>query len=300
MHPTSQNHAPKSRIGGYFFLVNSKHSQCPHISNGPLMCQSTVLKHVVSSVAEADYGALFVNAKTGTVTRETLKEMVHPQDATELRTDNNTDDGIANKTVLQKRSKAMDMRYYWIQDRIEQGQFNISWSPGDTNLGHYYTEHHSPSHHKRLRPFYLHSHAAPTVHHNTKHPVLRGCVNRCTTSQTDSVHVPSLGPYAGDRTYTTPPFSSTGKSYIGSTAILKSRIAATPRYSALRVNTMSDSQIQKTATSHCSAVRTHATPNGHTPTPHYDAGHTRTPLGSLMYRRLFPQSCISRYSNNTQ
>jgi hypothetical protein len=102
----------KSRIGGYFFLGNSKHSQCPSLSNGPLLCQSTVLKHVASSVAEAKYGALFVNAKTGTVARETLKEMGHPQDATELKTDNTTADGIANKTFLQKQSNAMDMRYY--------------------------------------------------------------------------------------------------------------------------------------------------------------------------------------------
>jgi hypothetical protein len=78
----------KSRIGSYFFLGNSKHSPGTSLSNGPLLCQSTVLKHVVSSVAKAEYGALFVNAKTGTVTRETLKEIGHPQYATELKTDN--------------------------------------------------------------------------------------------------------------------------------------------------------------------------------------------------------------------
>jgi hypothetical protein len=72
----------KSRIGGYFFLGNINHFQCMSLSDGPLLCQSTVLKRIVSSVAEAEYGALFVNAKTGTVTRETLREMGHPQDAT--------------------------------------------------------------------------------------------------------------------------------------------------------------------------------------------------------------------------
>jgi hypothetical protein len=220
--------------------------------------------------------------------------MGHPQDATELKTDNTTADRIANKTVLQKRSKAMDMRYYWIQDRIEQGKFDVSWAPGDTTLGDYFTKHHSPSHHKRLRPFYLHSQADPMVRHNTKHPVLRGCVNLCTTSQTDNAHVPSLGPHPCDYTGVPmqaivptlrAPFSSTGQSNTGSTAMLK----GTPRYSALRVSTMSDS----------SAVRTHATPDGHTPTPSYVAGHTPTPVGSLMYHRLFPQYCLSRYSNNT-
>jgi hypothetical protein len=167
----------KSRIGGYFFLSNNKHSQYTHLSNAPLLCQSTVLKHVVSSVAEAEYGAIYVNSKTGTVTRETLREIGHPQDAIELKTDNTTSDGIANKTVLQKSSKAIDMCYYWIQDRIEQGQFNVSWAPGDTHLGDYFTKHHSPAHHKRIRPFYIHIQAAQITCHNTKQPVLRGCVN---------------------------------------------------------------------------------------------------------------------------
>jgi hypothetical protein len=191
----------KSRIGGYFFLGNSKHSRCPSLSSGSLMFQYMVLKHIVSSISEAEYGALFVNAKTGTVTRETLKEMGHPQDATELKTDNTTADGIANKTVLQKRSKSMDMRNYWIQHHIEQRQFDVSWAPSeDTNLGDYFTKHHSPSHHKRLRPSYLHSQADPMVRHNTKHPVLRGCVNLCTNSQTENVPVPSLGPHPCDYT----------------------------------------------------------------------------------------------------
>jgi hypothetical protein len=65
------------------------------------------------------------NAKEGTVTRTTLTEMDHIQDATELKTDNTTVDGIINNTVQQKRSKAMDMRFYWVKDRVEQGQFNI-------------------------------------------------------------------------------------------------------------------------------------------------------------------------------
>jgi hypothetical protein len=64
---------------------------------------------VVSSVAEAEFGALFVNAKEGTVTRKTLYEMGHKQDAAELRTENTTADGIINNIVNIKRSKAMDI-----------------------------------------------------------------------------------------------------------------------------------------------------------------------------------------------
>jgi hypothetical protein len=142
----------KSRIGGYFYLGGKTDSRMKPLSKVPLLCQTTVLKYVVSSVAEAEFGALFVNAKEGTVTRTTLSEMGHNQDATDLTTDNTTADGIINSTVQQKLSKAMDMRFYWVKDRVEQKQFNVGWAPGNTHLGYYFTKHHSPAHHKCMRP----------------------------------------------------------------------------------------------------------------------------------------------------
>jgi hypothetical protein len=93
----------KSRIGGYFYLGGNTDSRIKPLSNGPLLCHTTVLKPVVSSVAEAEFGELFVNAKEGTVTRTTLSEMGHNQDATDLTTGNTTADGIINNTVQQKR-----------------------------------------------------------------------------------------------------------------------------------------------------------------------------------------------------
>jgi hypothetical protein len=63
----------KSQIRGYFYLGNKKNNPLPPLANGPLLCNSTDLKHVVSSVAEAEFGDVFSNAKTGTVTRTTLK-----------------------------------------------------------------------------------------------------------------------------------------------------------------------------------------------------------------------------------
>jgi hypothetical protein len=72
----------KSNIDGYFYLGNKTTPPKKTLSNGPLLCHTTVLKHVVSSVAEAEFGALFVNAKEGSVTRTTLTEMGHNQDTT--------------------------------------------------------------------------------------------------------------------------------------------------------------------------------------------------------------------------
>jgi hypothetical protein len=80
----------KSRIGCYLYLGNNTKSSNKPLSNVPLLCHTTVLKHVVSSVAEAEFGAVFVNTKEGTFTLTTISEMGHKQDATELKTDNTT------------------------------------------------------------------------------------------------------------------------------------------------------------------------------------------------------------------
>jgi hypothetical protein len=90
-------------------------------------------------VAEAKFGALFENAKEGTVTRTTpLAEMGHNQDATELKTDITTPHQMTLSITLQvqqKCSKAMDVKFYWVKDRVEQAdQFNVGWAPGDTNM----------------------------------------------------------------------------------------------------------------------------------------------------------------------
>ena len=129
-----------------------------------------VLKVVVSSAAEAEIGALFVNAKEAEPIRTALEELGYPQNATPIQTDNSTAYGIVNETIKQRRSRAIDMRFYWLQDRVKQGHFRVYWAPGDDNLADYFTKHHSPAHHERMRPKYIYT---PT---NYGSSVLRGCV----------------------------------------------------------------------------------------------------------------------------
>jgi hypothetical protein len=111
--------------------------------------------------------------------------MCHKQDATELKTDNTTADSIINKTVQQKRYKSMDMLFYWVKDRVEQDQFSVGWAPGDTNMGDYFTKHHSPVHHKRMIPYYLHDKHSPMIRHDTGLEILRGCADIFPSSQPD-------------------------------------------------------------------------------------------------------------------
>ena len=64
----------------------------------------------------------------------------------------------------------MDMRFYWINDRIKHGQFHVYWAPAPLNLGDYPSKHHAPEHHIKMQPTYLHV-------DSKKSAPQQGCVN---------------------------------------------------------------------------------------------------------------------------
>ena len=79
-----------------------------------------------------------------------------------MQTDNNTASGIINQTIKQNKTKSMSMKFYWLLDRAEQGQFRIYWEPGTKNLADYFTKHHPASHHKKVRPIYIKTPNSPS------------------------------------------------------------------------------------------------------------------------------------------
>ena len=151
----------RSRAGGYLYLsacpnTPPSHLTVPPPDNGPVDVLCHILRAVMSSAAEAELGALFLTAKQACPIRTALEEMGHPQPATPIQTDNSTAVGIANDTVKMKHSKAIDMRFYWIKDRIRQRHFHIFWKPAATNKADYFTKHHPTAHHQAIRSQYLH------------------------------------------------------------------------------------------------------------------------------------------------
>ena len=107
---------------------------------------------VLSSATEAELGALFYNAKDAAWLCTTLANLAgHPQPPTPIQTDNACATGILNDTVKQRRSKAIDMHFYWLRDRVRQGQFLVQWRHSAENLADYFTKHHSPAHHRVMR-----------------------------------------------------------------------------------------------------------------------------------------------------
>jgi hypothetical protein len=96
---------------------------------------------------------------------------------TPMETDNTTATGYSNGTITQKHTKTMDMCFYWIKDRVKQCQFYVYWGPGFQNLADYFTKHHWPAHHKRMREIYIHADKQPINQKGIRDSALRGCVN---------------------------------------------------------------------------------------------------------------------------
>jgi hypothetical protein len=143
-----------SLLGGFFYLGYNPPNGDK--INGSILNVDSFIKNVVASAAESEVGACFKNSQTAAPLGVTLIEWGHKKPATPLSTENSTSYGILNETIKQKRSKSMDMKYYWLQDRVRQKQFDVYWRPGKDNLGDYHTKYHSAQHHKDMRPIILH------------------------------------------------------------------------------------------------------------------------------------------------
>ena len=104
---------------------------------------------------EAEYAGMYTNAQDATVDRQTLIDLGHPQIATNMRYDNTTAGNLANRTAKVKRSKAIDMRFHWIQDRVQQGHFKLNWAPGTHNLADFPSKAHPIHHFEAMRPLFV-------------------------------------------------------------------------------------------------------------------------------------------------
>ena len=170
----------RSRAGGHYFLgddlpnMSTPPTTCPHL-NGPIHSIYRIMSNVMISSAKSEISAAYINGQEAVPICTLISKLGNPQPATPIQVDNSTADGFANNTIKQKRSKAIDMRFYWICDRTSQGQLLIYWQPGTTNLGDYNTKHHSPAHQQLMQPKYLHTSeelAQCAIAH-----IMRGCVN---------------------------------------------------------------------------------------------------------------------------
>ena len=112
------------------------------------------------------------------------------QGPTTIFVDNNMASGICNSTIKRQRLRAMNGQYFWLIDQINLNTYQIKWAPGLENMADYVTKHFAATHHRNVRPFYVHMHNSPRIIQKVNKKVsdkkvsdekisarLRGCVN---------------------------------------------------------------------------------------------------------------------------
>ena len=107
----------KSRIAGFYYCSNKSNDTNNIPLNGPVLVECKLLRHVVTSAAEAETAALFYNCQTSIQLKQMLDALDHPQRTTKVKTDNSTAQSFVSSTFKPKRSKSWDVRYHWLSER---------------------------------------------------------------------------------------------------------------------------------------------------------------------------------------
>jgi hypothetical protein len=110
----------QSCAGGHFFMASDVEKP---INNGSILNFAQLIKAVMSSAAEAELGALYINARKAIPQQQTLKEMDHKQPPSPMQSDNTTALGVVNNNIQPRCTKAMDMRFHWLRCQEVQDQF---------------------------------------------------------------------------------------------------------------------------------------------------------------------------------
>jgi hypothetical protein len=98
--------------------------------------------------AESELEALFITAREMIPHCQTLITMGWPQLKSPIQMDNSTAAGATNKTIVPRRSKMMDMQFWWLRCRASQDQFCYYWDAGAKNWADYHTKHPPDTYHE--------------------------------------------------------------------------------------------------------------------------------------------------------
>jgi hypothetical protein len=109
-----------SCVGAHIFLSENK----PFLRfNDAILSIAQIIKFVMASAAESELAALFVTAREMIPHRQTLISMGLPQLKSPIQTGNSTAAGVTNKTIVPRRAKMMDMRFWWLCCHASQDRF---------------------------------------------------------------------------------------------------------------------------------------------------------------------------------
>jgi hypothetical protein len=83
--------------------------------NGAVLLIAQIIKFVMAPAAKSELAAIFVIAREMIPHMQTLISMGWPQPKSPIQTDNSTAVGVTNKTILPRRAKMIDMRFWWLR-----------------------------------------------------------------------------------------------------------------------------------------------------------------------------------------
>ena len=113
----------RSRSSGVHFLIKgppkpqNPENFAPTV-NGIILVVWKIMHNIMASESEAEYSTILVNLQKSVPIRTTLTEMGWKHGPTDIQVDSSTAVGMATKEFLKKKSKAMDLRFYRINNRI--------------------------------------------------------------------------------------------------------------------------------------------------------------------------------------
>jgi hypothetical protein len=112
-----------SRAGAHIYLLEND----PILQfNGAILSIAQIIKFVMAFAAKSELAALFFTAREMIPHRQTLITMGWPQPKSPIQTDNPTAAGVTKKTIVPRRSKMMDMRFWWLIAAHPKINFNIT------------------------------------------------------------------------------------------------------------------------------------------------------------------------------
>jgi len=110
---------------GYVFMVNET----------PVSWCSKLQVTVSTSAAEAEYMAICAGAQEAVYVLALLKDLeLIEQEKVQMLTDNTSAIQICVNPVVSKRTKHIDIRYYFVRDLVNSGLIEVSHCPTEVNI----------------------------------------------------------------------------------------------------------------------------------------------------------------------
>ena len=147
----------RSRFASHFSFPTSN----KHITQNPCHVESAIIPFVVTSSAEAELVAIYNNIKLWLYIIHLLERLNHPQPTVPIITDSMVAKGLVTATMKPKKSKFLNMRYFYIRYHLQNKTYNIHRKPSQLNRADYFTKHHTTLHHKNVRTQYVYDTIIP-------------------------------------------------------------------------------------------------------------------------------------------